>query len=52
MYSSPRDLQSSGRIELAIKRSGWSPASWVHTKCKEGDRITFRLLNRPGGTPD
>ena len=44
MYSSPSALKTSGRIELAIKRSSWSPAKWVHTKCQVGDWVTFRSV--------
>ena len=43
MYSSPSALKTSGRIELAIKRSSWSPAKWVHTECQVGDWVTFRF---------
>jgi len=43
MCSGPHTLQSNSSLELAVKYSTWPPAQWIHTKCKEGDWVTFRF---------
>jgi len=43
MSSGPHTLQSNSSLELAVKYSTWPPAHWIHTKCKEGDWVTFRF---------
>lgn len=43
MVSPPCLLEQTGQIELAIKKSGWPPAHWVHTCCKAGDKFHIRV---------
>lgn len=30
-------------IHLAVKKSSWPPAKWVHTNCRVGDRVQIRI---------
>lgn len=42
MCSTPSQLQDSGTLELAVKRSSWPPAIWIHQQCHVGSRVTLR----------
>jgi ferredoxin-NADP reductase len=43
MYSSPKFLEETGTIKLAVKKSNWPPASWVHSQCRSGIKINLRV---------
>ncbi len=44
MYSSPKLLEETGTIKLAVKKSMWPPASWVHSHhCRPGIKINLRV---------
>ncbi|XP_059352271.1 oxidoreductase NAD-binding domain-containing protein 1-like [Daphnia carinata] len=43
MCSPPSLLEQSQQIDLAIKKSSWPPAQWVHTNCKVGDKVQIRV---------
>ncbi|XP_032780804.2 oxidoreductase NAD-binding domain-containing protein 1 [Daphnia magna] len=43
MYSPPWLLEQSQQIQLAVKKSSWPPAQWVHSSCKVGDKIQIRI---------
>ncbi|XP_037092538.1 oxidoreductase NAD-binding domain-containing protein 1-like isoform X3 [Pollicipes pollicipes] len=42
MCSSPGQLRRDGTLELAVKRSSWPPAVWVHGQCRVGSRVTLK----------
>lgn len=43
MYSPPCLLKELQEIHLAVKKSSWPPAKWVHTNCRVGDRVQIRI---------
>ena len=36
-------MKHSHEIDLAIKKSSWPPAEWVHSSCKTGDKVQIRV---------
>ncbi|KAI9556142.1 hypothetical protein GHT06_018716 [Daphnia sinensis] len=43
MHSPPWLLEQSHQIDLAVKKSSWPPAQWVHSSCKVGDKLQIRV---------
>merc|ERR1719319_1720818 len=43
MCSAPELLTRCNFVDLAVKFSTWPPANWVNTKCKVGDKVSFRF---------
>lgn len=43
MCSAPELLTRCNLVDLAVKFSTWPPANWVNTKCKVGDKVSFRF---------
>jgi len=43
MWNGPDSFAKSGELELAVKRSSWAPADWVHNKCQPGDKVAVRF---------
>jgi len=43
MWNHPQDFSDHDRIELAVKKSKWPPAYWVHNKCKVDDKVQVRF---------
>jgi len=46
MCSAPELLTRCNLVDLAVKFSTWPPANWVNTKCKVGDKVSFRHLRQ------
>ncbi|KAF0307265.1 Oxidoreductase NAD-binding domain-containing protein 1 [Amphibalanus amphitrite] len=42
MCSAPDQLRTEGTLELAVKRSSWPPAVWIHQQCRVGSRVTLK----------
>jgi len=43
MCSPPSELAQNGRLRLAVKRSMWSPARWMHERATEGREVSIRI---------
>lgn len=43
MCSPPSLMEHSQQIDLAIKKSSWPPAEWVHSRCRAGDKVQIRV---------
>ena len=43
MCSPPLLMEQSHQIHLAVKKSSWPPAEWVHSSCKAGDKVQIRV---------
>ncbi len=43
MCSPPSLMRHSQQIDLAIKKSSWPPAVWIHSSCKAGDKVQIRV---------
>ena len=43
MYSSPSLLKETQQLCLAVKKSSWPPAKWVHSECKVGSQVQIRV---------
>lgn len=43
MHSPPSLLKKTQHLCLAVKKSSWPPALWVHSKCKVGDQVQIRV---------
>lgn len=43
MHSPPVLLEQSRQIHLAVKKSLWPPAQWVHSSCQVGDQVQIRV---------
>jgi hypothetical protein len=43
MWSPPVKLEEDSELELAIKRSTWPPAHWVHTKAEVGSELSVKI---------
>ncbi|XP_065053125.1 oxidoreductase NAD-binding domain-containing protein 1-like isoform X2 [Rhopilema esculentum] len=43
MYTSPRMLEKSKVLGLAVKYSTHPPAHWIHKKCKVGDIVSLKV---------
>ena len=43
MCSSPWLMEQSHQIHLAVKKSKWPPAEWIHSSCKAGDKVQIRV---------
>lgn len=43
MYSPPALLEETGTIQLAVKKSTWPPAAWIHTHCQVGSKLSIRV---------
>ena len=41
--SPPSLLQLTREIHLAVKKSSWPPAEWIHSKCRVGDKVQIRV---------
>lgn len=40
--SAPHQLSTDRTIDLAVKRSEWPPAKWIHTQCRIGSDVKIR----------
>jgi len=43
MTSCPMQLTQSGTLDLAVKYSKYAPAHWIHTECKNGDKVQMKV---------
>ena len=43
LYSPPALLEETGTIQLAVKKSTWPPAAWIHTHCQVGSKLSIRV---------
>ena len=43
MWSPPAKLEEDSELELAVKRSTWPPAHWVHTKAEVGSELSVKI---------
>lgn len=47
MCSSPSTLDTLGELHLAVKRSAWPPAAWIHEKAVVGSEVALKIGRNP-----
>ena len=43
MCSEPKDFETNGKLDLAVKYSTWAPAKWLHTQAQIGSKVAIKV---------